>query len=261
MKTRTRNTNSAFDGLVWYLSLAMLLMSGASISRADHGGEQRLSVTVQGQGSERSVAGGDSVSYDEFEPLLTSGARARTTRATGQQKTTNSESEAPNVEFWFYDVSVQLFSDFDHDGYYYGIDLAFDADTQYTVADVYAVIYLSFEFGPWNEYAATENFKIFGASGDDEYFVQSELISGYPTGHYDILIELFDAYDDAFVASIGPDETSKLSVLPLEDAARDAPIVTTVVIDTGGGGSLGWLTLLMLAGIAGFTRGSVGPYA
>lgn len=261
MNTRARNTRSIFDDSIWYLSLAILLLSGAGVSRADDGGEQRLNATSQGQGTQRGMVGRDPVSYFEFEPLLMSGERDKTTRATGQQKMVSGESGTPNVEFWFYDVSVELFSDFDHDGYFYGIDLAFDADTQYTVADVYAVIYLSYESGPWNEYAATEDFKIFGASGDDEYFVQTELISGYPTGHYDILIELFDAYDDTFVADIGPDQTSKLSVLPLEDAARDAPPVTTVVINTGGGGSLGWLTLLAFAGVAGFTRGFVGPCA
>lgn len=254
MKTQIHKTRSIVGGSVSYLFLAMLLLSGASVSRADDSGESRLNATSQGQATQRSAAGTGSISYDEFEPLLMSGERNKTTRSAGQQKLASATSGTPNVEFWFYDVSVELFSDFDRDGYFYGIDLAFDADTQYIVADVYAVIYLSYEFGPWNEYAATEDFTIFGASGDDEYFVQSELISGYPTGYYDILIELFDAYDNTFVASFGPEQTSRLSSLPLEDAARDAPSVTTVVINTGGGGSLGWLTLLIFAGVAGLAR-------
>ena len=62
-------------------------------------------------------------------------------------------------------------------------------------------MYLSYEGGPWNEYAETEDFTIFGTSSEDEYVLVSELMSGYPTGSYDILIELFDAYDGAF-----PDE-------------------------------------------------------
>ena len=125
--------------------------------------------------------------------------------------------------------------------------MLFDADTYFTFAEVYAVVYLSYEGGPWNEYAATENFTILGASGDDEYVLVTELMSGYPSGSYDILIELYDAYDDAFLAWYGPDDTSELAFLPLEDADRDAaqgPDV--VVVNRGGGGSLGWLSILSL---------------
>ena len=33
------------------------------------------------------------------------------------------------MDFWFYDATVDLFSDLDFDGYYFGIDLTFDATT------------------------------------------------------------------------------------------------------------------------------------
>ena len=105
-----------------------------------------------------------------------------------------------------------LFSDDDRDGYYYGIDLLIDADTIYSEADVYAVVYLSLDGGPWNEYAATEDFTLFGASGDDAYVLVTELMSGYPRGSYDLLIELFDAWDGSFLASLGPEESSELCV-------------------------------------------------
>jgi len=126
--------------------------------------------------------------------------------------------------------------------------LWFDADTHYAVADVYAVIYLSYEYGPWNEYAETDDFTLFGASSADDYIVETELVSGYPTGHYDVLIELFDAYDNTFLASIGPEDTSELSLLPLEDSTRDALSTgtTQVVVNSGGGGSIGWLLLVGL---------------
>ena len=91
MNTRARNTRSIFDDSIWYLSLAILLLSGAGASRADDGGEQRLNATSQGQGTQRSMVGGDPVSYFEFEPLLMSGERDKTTRATGQQKTCRGE--------------------------------------------------------------------------------------------------------------------------------------------------------------------------
>ena len=164
-------------------------------------------------------------------------------------------SSAANGDFWFYSADVVLFNDHDGDGHFHGIDLLFDADTFYLEADVYAVVYLSLDGGPWEQYAETDTFTLFGASSDDEYVIVTELISGYPTGSYDILVELFDALDDSFVADIGPADTAELSLLPLEDADRDAPGQggTTVVVHEGGG-SGGWLLLFGLALVAAFRR-------
>ena len=51
-------------------------------------------------------------------------------------------------------------------------------------------------------------------------------------------------------AYIGPDDTSELAFLPLEDSYRDTPIVPDIIIvEEHGGGSLGWLAIFGL-GIA-----------
>ena len=256
MKTQTRRLN-----IVWYLSAAILLLAGAATVRAEESpvdsSELRTSITKQGQVLLRDGAGASS--YDELEPLIINGVRSKSTRGSAQQKLTVGGSvtgtQTPNVEFWIFDASVELSFDADRDGYYSAIKLNFDADTIYNVADVYAVLYLSYELGPWNEYAATDDFTIFGASGDDEYFVETDLITGYLTGEYDLLIELFDAYDGTFIASFGPNESSNLAYLPLEDASRDTPPpTTTIIVNEGGGGSLGLLGLLALFGVAGLAR-------
>ncbi len=231
------------------LPLALVLLSASIPTAMAAESEARISITKQGLVSQRGAMSEKEASRDEFAALSLSGTRSKTTRATGQQKASGNEASAPNTDFWFYAADVELFNDRDRDGYYTGIDLLFDADTYYDVADVFAVIYLSYEYGPWNEYAETETFTIFGASADDEYIVETDLIEGYPTGNYDILIELYDAYDNSFVASFGPEDTSELAILPLEDDVRDAPQGTTtqVVVNSGGGGSLSWLLLLGLA--------------
>lgn len=251
MKTQTRRLN-----IVWYLAATILLFAGVTTVRAEASPEPRISITKQGQGLLR--AGEGAISHDELKPLITNGMRSKSTRGSAQQELTVGGSvtgtQTPNVEFWIFDASVELFADVDRDGYYSAIKLNFDADTIYEVADVYAVLYLSYELGPWNEYAATDDFTIFGASGGDEYFVETDLITGYLTGEYDILIELFDTYDGAFVASFGPNESSKLSYLPLEDASRDTPPTTTIIVNEGGGGSLGLLVLLALFSVAGLAR-------
>lgn len=245
MKTRILDRS-----LYWEITvIAATAMLFAGIAMAEEPAEKRSSAISQGKGIERGQLTDGAIEFLEHDGLVTEGARSKPSRIGSQGNVQQKAAAAPaaNTDFWFYDATVDLFSDLDFDGYYFGIDLTFDADTLYSSADVYAVIYLSYELGPWNEYAVTETFEINGSSGSDEYTVQSELVSGYPTGDYDILIELFDAYNDEFVASIGPEETSELAYLPLEDAGRDAPIETQVVINHGsGGGSLGLFGLLAL---------------
>ncbi len=232
-----------------FLVIASVATFGQGALAAEE--EARVSVTTQGLASERSAGTLRESSRDEYAALQTSGDRSKTSRAAGQQRAGSAGTSAtPNTDFWFYDAWVELYADADRDGYYTGIELTFDADTVYSAADVYAVVYLSYEYGPWNEYAETEDFTIFGTSGTDEYVIETDLVSGYLTGNYDILIELYDAFDGTFVAEIGPEDTSELALLPLEDIGRDSPAGTTVVVNQGGGGPMSWLVLLALAGVA-----------
>ncbi|HEY5643674.1 MAG TPA: choice-of-anchor H family protein [Woeseiaceae bacterium] len=215
------------------------------------GPETRESLTSSGIGIQRGGISEGRLVYNSHDPLLTSGTRAKPANTRDASKSTVTESRTPNTDFWFYDVDVQLFSDLDRDGYFHGIDLLFDADTNFSAADVYAVVYLSYEYGPWNEYAETEDFTLFGTSSSDEYIIETELVAGYPTGSYDILIELYDAWDSTLLAFIGPDEAVDLAMLPLEDAERDAPSggATQVVVNSGGGGSLSWVLLFVLLAV------------
>ena len=184
---------------------------------------------------------------EDYGALATVGARDSAKTRGGQFKTGfgTTQSQSASFDFWFYEADVVLFNDDDNDGYFHGIDLLFDVDTNFISADVYAVLYLSLDGGPWNEYAETETFTVFGTSANDEYVLVTELMAGYPTGSYDILVELFDDYDNAFLTSFGPDESSALSFLPLEDFELDAPYVPVQVVVNhghGGGGAMdSWL--------------------
>ena len=221
------------------LLLSLLAAAGQTALAAE--ADDRISVTTQGLASERGVVP-NGATHDTYDALTKDSKRGKQSAAATQQ------AVAMNTEFWFYDAYVTLFGDSDGDGYYTGIELEFDADTVYTAADVYAVTYLSLDYGPWNEYAATADFTLYGATDTDLYVIETELVTGYPAGDYDILIELYDTFDGSLVASFGPEETSELSLLPLEDTTYDAPSGTTtqVVIHSGGGGSFSWLLLLGL---------------
>ena len=230
--------------------IALFLLSVACIStaRADTG--ERVTESTHYSSGGRDNRQAIKTSRDTHEKAGVDKQKPRVAGKPGQ-----SSVQSTRNDFWIYDADVVLYADEDFDGFYSGIDLLFDADTIYSSADVYAVLYLSFEGGPWEEYAVTENFTIFGSSDTDDYSVVTDLVSGYPTGSYDLLIELFDAFNDDFVAFLAPEDTSELALLPLEDIGFDTPPgATTVVVNTEGGGSLDWLTLLLLPGLAGLMR-------
>jgi hypothetical protein len=230
-----------------FLLAGMLLVSLNSFAAE----QTRLSITSQGSRADRDNGDPGVRTEDEF-PLLREDGDRQTRKSPMLAKPGAMAAQAPNTDFWFYSADVELFNDHDRDGYFHGIDLLFDVDTWYTFADVYAVVYLSLDGGPWNEYAVTEDFTLFGASSEDEYIIVTELVSGYPAGSYDILIELFDAWDGTFLAWIGPEETSELAFLPLEDVDRDAVVIPEVIVVNhhSGGGATGLLAILFLGLLA-----------
>ena len=189
----------------WGFLLAGLLILSLGALAADSEKNVRLSQSTQSTRAARDNGAAGKTTEDEFDALVVEGGRSADKGTTAHSKAEARISQSANVDFWFYSADVELFNDHDADGFYHGIDVWFDADTYFTYAEVYAVLYLSLNGGPWNEYAATENFVINGASSDDDYVIVTELLSGYPSGSYDILIELFDTYDNSFVAWIGPD--------------------------------------------------------
>lgn len=247
-----RTSRNEYRRSQWIIAAVYLTLIGVlslATASADDGVRSATSQQFQGDRGNRSES---VVTNDSYAPLVADGVRVRPGQAL--QKAEAGASGKPRTakananDFWIFDADVIVFGDDDNDGYFFGIDLEFDADTVYSSAVVYAALYLSLEGGPWNEYAVTEDFLIEGAVGRDAYGVVTELQSGYPAGDYDLLIELYDADTGEFLTDFGPESSSSLALLPLEDFNRDAPgFDTRVTISRGGGGgSLQLITLAVL---------------
>lgn len=170
-------------------------------------------------------------------------ASVKESTASQQRVRPRNQQRVSDNRIWVHNARTELFFDDDDDGYYTRLVLDFDVDTVFDHADVYAVLYLSFELGPWQEYADTDVFRVFGRSGDDNYVLETDLVEGFPRGSYDLLIEVYDAFDDRMVAEFGPDDSSNLALLPLEDQQRDDSFFFIAV---GGGGSTGLFSVLGL---------------
>lgn len=194
----------------------------------------RLSQSVEGpasvQAQDLSIQL-DQAQVDEAAPLVTGGSRAS---GAAQQRVL---AHPTGRVFAIFDAQTVISRDEDDDGFYHHLRVSFDPDvTSGGTAWVYARLYLSLEGGPWNHYFTTDVFPIEGDASDDAYDVVTRLLDGYPTGYYDVLIDLYDADYDLLVDSYGPYEDRDLAVLPLEDSDRDS---------YGGGGAMGPGLLLL----------------
>lgn len=156
-------------------------------------------------------------------------------------------------EFSIYEASSRLFEDIDYDGFFRTFSVTFDADVHSFYmgerADVFADLYLSRNGGPWELYHTTDVFTIVDDVSDDDFEVLTTLHAGYPTDHYDVLIDLYEVGYSDIVATISSDDLDELYALPLESADRDNDeyIVSEVIIE---GGAISVFGLLGLVGLA-----------
>jgi hypothetical protein len=143
-----------------------------------------------------------------------------------KEKRTQSTTLSPTaVNFYIYDAAAALLRDRDGDQHYSEFRLRFDADTLFADALVYAKLYLR-RAGEtdWLLYHTSEEFRIYGQSPGDDYYVTTTLDAGFATSEYDVLIDLYEVGFGGIVATFGPQESSVLSFLPLEEAGLDEPI-------------------------------------
>ena len=164
-------------------------------------------------------------------------------------------------EFSIYEASSRLFEDIDYDGFFRTFSVTFDADVHsYYMgerADVYADLYLSRNGGPWELYHTTDIFTIVDDVSDDDFEVLTTLHTGYPSDHYDVLIDLYEVGYSDIVATISSDDIDDLYGLPLESSDRDfyEEQITEVTV----GGAMSMFAMLLLAAVAIFRRRLLAP--
>ena len=179
------------------------------------------------------------------------GAEARVTRNAAGPRSSGKGAQSLRTfgDSWVYEATTDVFADSDADGYYRFLRVQFDVDSIFTEAWVYAEIYVSADGTAWELLYSTDDFEVFGSDPEDDYEVETELVSGYSTGLYDVLIEIYDADTGELVDEFGPNESPEFSLVPLEDSGRDGVILPPPVShDHGGGGAVSWLGLGGLLG-------------
>ena len=235
-----------------WLVLSSLLLSSVVLSEVVKSSEN---VSWSAQSTEKQFEQTSVVIYkasngnqDNVQPMTPS-VQSKTATNTSNKKdtpaktlTVRPEAKSSNQEFWIFDAWVEFFRDDDRDGYFNHFSVEFDADTEYSSADVYARLYLGID-EVFKEYHTTSNFSIYSDNSNDSFVVESELLNGFPPSEYEVLIELYDAYNDQLVAVYDGNSDADLYLLSLESKEYES---TQVVIVTEHGGSVSLWGLLLL---------------
>ncbi|MFT6896730.1 MAG: hypothetical protein ACJA13_001133 [Paraglaciecola sp.] len=155
------------------------------------------------------------------------------------------QAKSASPDFWVYDANVFLHDDLDYDGYFHHFSVDLDVDTYFLHAKVYARLYIGVG-EDFREFHTTSDFVVDGQSSDDVFTVESELLSGFRPDDYEVLIEIYDAYNDELVAVYDGYDDSDLYLLSLESNDYETVYIEPDVVVIHAGGSLGILSLLLL---------------
>lgn len=148
---------------------------------------------------------------------------------------------------WFDSIDISFESDLNNNGFYHGLYVRFDADTNYSSVPVYAHFALKRAGAPEVIIHTSSVFTLYDTSAEDWFAIESELLHSLPPAYYDLVIRIYDAdYNDLLAEISGFDEPA-LAELPLEDFSYDEP---KVIIVEEHSGSFGWFSLLALFALA-----------
>ncbi|MCP3673239.1 MAG: hypothetical protein GY829_02030 [Gammaproteobacteria bacterium] len=199
--------------------------------------------------------------YDQYDGLLVATIRPYDTYELAEhflEDASYDNLQSTNSAFSIYDASITLLSDNDNDGFYQSFSLQFDADVDSGSEMIYAEIWVKDSSGNWTLDFTTEDFIIEGYSTLDTYILETVWQNGYSTGYYDFRVEIYDTYTDELLTTT-VESSYQLSEVPLEDVGLDMQSngssvgsgsgeTGTISVGSGGAGSMGLLTLLLMVG-------------
>lgn len=123
----------------------------------------------------------------------------------------------------FVDVGTSLFSDADRDGFFAGFSVSVDIDiinSSYHDIPVFVRVFLRPPEEPFQLFHVSDRFRIYRSLISDTYRIESELVTNFPAGYYDMQLELVDAITGETLDVIDDRSYRSLSGLPLESIDR-----------------------------------------
>jgi len=124
-------------------------------------------------------------------------------------------------QVWISDIGTLLFDDHDNDGYHAGFSITIDVDSEYGDTEVYANIYLQSEIETLKLLHKTSRFSVYGSTIGDEYRIDTELRNNFASDHYNVVVDIHDAWSDALLDTANARGFNNLSNLPLESNVQN----------------------------------------
>lgn len=218
-------------------ALAVTVLLAAPIVRADVETKQ-TEVTEYQFGVEHQAPSDSTITKStENQRVSASASKKRST-----------QNNVVNTDFWIYDAWVERSVDADYDGYHSHFSVVLDADTIYAEVPVYVVLYLG-DAQTYYPVHTSSDFFIYGESSNDEFIIETALISGFRPYDYDVLIELYDAQTEELLAVADHTNDADLSYVPLESENYDRADRDVIVEVREHGGSVYWPFFVGLLGI------------
>ena len=211
---------------------ALLIVCGASLPFA-HASQDNSASTVK-----------VSVSEFQFDTPYVEQAASTSADASKQSEKHKQRTALVSTNNQSYSPSSYVYTS-DYDGYYSGFTVEFDADTYFSSARVYAVLYLGRD-GLYDAIHVSSEFNIYGEDASDSFVIESTLLSGFPPSEYDVLVEIYDAHSDELLAYSDSYDDADLAYLSLESDNHEYIYEDTVVIVEEHGGSTGVFSILAL---------------
>ncbi|GGW93061.1 choice-of-anchor H family protein [Alteromonas halophila] len=165
------------------------------------------------------------------------------------QRSHDETLQSLSTDYWIYDSWVSLSHDPDGDGYYSSFSVTLDADTIYRASAVYAVIYVG-RHDVYDAIYTTSDFMLYGDDSEDALTIENDLLSGFPSREYHLLVELYDANTHALLAFSDDYQDADLAFLSLESQNYESTYRDAVVVVDKHGGSLASASLLWLTALA-----------
>jgi len=193
------------------MKLTTLLLATAAVLPATHvAADEHSGIALFAQTvNEHSII---SEGYTNSADALAANSQSSPT-ATSTNRSTLS---GPHPEIWVSDLNTALFNDADRDGYFAGFSITLDVDISRQSADVFANIYLSTDGASPQLFHTTNVFSVFEQESFDRYTVSMDLTDNISAGHYDLLIDVVNAYSSEIEDSVSYRTHSNLANLPLE---------------------------------------------
>lgn len=148
------------------------------------------------------------------------------------------------------DATVNLYEDYDYDGYYSGFELTVDLDTVELSTPIFIDVFVQ-RPGDLPIFISTSGVTyLHSDSYNDELYFDVLLDVGFEPGYYDVIIDVYDAEFNHLLTTITPEDDYTLSGLYLESANYEETYGShTHVSVAHHSGSAGWLMMIGVLGL------------